>query len=292
MKRSLAMFFSALGMFLVAGSFLFVGRTQSLPAPTVDRVGFPTGYQQTFAKVFTFDNSQSRSVLVMWANPAATGVRADTVHKFPYGSIIIMETWPATLDANGNPVLDANGRFMMAAGATPSVAVMRKEKGFGVDYGILRTGEWEYASYHADGSTATPPSATGICAECHLTGATLAVNANSANIGEQWDYVFRPELFAVPTFGGGSGAVAQGLLQHYLFVPSAIHSQPGQVVTIYNDDQLLHHIVADDGSFDSGVLLPGASFAVTAGAAGSVTSYHCTLHSRMKGQVVADQPQQ
>jgi hypothetical protein len=30
----------------------------------------------------------------------------------------------------------------------------------------------------------------------------------------------------------------------------------GQVITIYNDDQLLHHIVADDGSFDSGVLLP------------------------------------
>src|SRR6516165_2532847 len=100
MKRSLAMFFAALGMFLVAGCYLFVGRTQSLPAPTVDRVGFPTGYQQTFTKVFTFDNYQSRAVLVMWANPAATGVRANTVNKFPYGSIIVMETWPATLDAN------------------------------------------------------------------------------------------------------------------------------------------------------------------------------------------------
>jgi plastocyanin len=68
--------------------------------------------------------------------------------------------------------------------------------------------------------------------------------------------------------------------------------QPGQVITVYNDDQLLHHIVADDGSFDTGVMQPGASFSVTAGAAGTAISYHCTLHSRMKGQVVVDAPQQ
>ena len=59
-------------------------------------------------------------------------------------------------------------------------------------------------------------------------------------------------------------------------------------------EELLSHIgiAGDDGSFDSGVLVPGASFAVTAGAPGSAISYHCTLHSRMKGQVVVDQPQQ
>jgi plastocyanin len=293
MKHKLVL---SIGTFMVLTEFFsFVGKTQSLPAPVVDRVGFPTGYQQTFIKVFTFDNYQSRSVLMMWANSTAASVTPATVFKFPYGSIIVMETYAAVTDANGNPVLDANGRFMIANGAVPSVAVMRKEKGFGVDYGIIRNGEWEYGAYHADGTTATPPSATGVCAACHLTGASangVPITANSVDIGKQWDYVFRPELFAVPSFGGGSGAVATGVLQHYLIVPSTIHAQPGQVVTVYNDDQLLHHIVADDGSFDTGVMNPGASFTVTAGAPGTVVSYHCTLHSRMKGQVVVDAPQQ
>jgi plastocyanin len=37
---------------------------------------------------------------------------------------------------------------------------------------------------------------------------------------------------------------------------------------------------------------PGGSFSVTAGAAGTTISYHCTLHSRMKGKIVVDGPQQ
>ena len=79
-------------------------------------------------------------------------------------------------------------------------------------------------------------------------------------------------------------------MQHYVFVPAAIHAQPGDTVTVYNYDQLIHRIVADDGSFDTGVMNPGASFTVKAGAAGTVISYHCTLHSRMKGSIVVDDP--
>ena len=295
MKIFLRVAIASFGMLLVTGSSSFIGKTQSLPAPTVDHVGFPAGYQQSFIKVFTFDNYQARSVLVMWANPTAASVTPASVFKFPYGSIIIMETWATAKDANGEPLLDANGRYVIADGAVPSVAVMRKEKGFGVDYGIIRNGEWEYAGYRADGTTATPPSATGVCAACHLEGASatgVPITANTVDIGKQWDYVFRPELFAVSGFGGGSGAIADGLLQHYLFVPATIHAQPGQVVTLYNDDQLLHRIVADDGSFDSGVLSPGSSFSVKAGNPGTTVSYHCILHSRMKGQVVVDAPQQ
>ena len=99
-------------------------------------------------------------------------------------------------------------------------------------------------------------------------------------------------MFATPRFGGGSGAVPSGVLQHYVFVPNTIHATPGQVVTVYNYDQILHHIVADDNSFDTGVMSPGASFAVKAGAPGSIISYHCVLHSRMKGKIVVDAAQQ
>jgi plastocyanin len=79
-------------------------------------------------------------------------------------------------------------------------------------------------------------------------------------------------------------------LDHYVFVPSTIHARPGQIITVYNSDQLLHRIVADNGSFDTGVMAPGSSFTVKAGETGTVISYHCVLHSRVKGQVIADLP--
>src|SRR5881397_1877009 len=131
------------------------------------------------------------------------------------------------------------------------------------------------------------PSGTGSCALCHLTGGSLTLSSESRNVGAQWDYVFRPDLY----FSRGSGAVPDGVLQHYVFVPSTIHARPGQTVTVYNSDQLVHRIVADNGSFDTGVMNPGSSFTVKAGqTAGAVISYHCVIHSRVKGQVVADLP--
>jgi plastocyanin len=301
MKSFLAVSTTAL-LLLGSGPLLFRGQTQTLPplpAPTVDRVGFPTDYQKTFLKVYTFDNFQNRQIRVVWANPIAASVTPDTVHRFPFGSVIVMETFGVMEDSKGEPILDPVGRFM-PNGNPPTIFVQRKERGFGADYGLIRNGNWEYASYRPDGSFATQPSGTGSCAACHLQGASgtavapggVPIAASTLDIGEQWDYVFRPELFATSKFGGGSGAVPSAVLQHYVFVPNTIHAQPGQVVTVYNYDQILHHIVADDNSFDAGVMNPGASFSVTAGAVGTTISYHCTLHSRMKGKMVVDGPQQ
>jgi plastocyanin len=302
MKRFFAVSTGILALLLGSGSLLFKARTQSLPplpAPTVDRIGFPTNYQNTFIKVYTFDNYQNRQIRVVWANPIAASVTPDTVNNFPYGSIIVMETYGVMEDANGEPLLDGNGRFIPNTNP-PTVFVQRKEQGFGIDYGLIRNGEWEYVAYRPDGTYSTPPSGTGSCAACHLQGASgtavapggVPIAANTVNLGEQWDFVFRPDLFATPRFGGGSGAVPNAVLQHYVFVPTTIHAQPGQVVTVYNYDQILHHIVADDNSFDAGVVKPGASFLVTAGASGTTISYHCTLHSRMKGKIVVDGSQQ
>jgi len=302
MKRLFAVSATAIGLVLATGLLVFQARTQSLPvlpAPTVDRVGFPTDYQNSFLKVYTFDNYQNRQIRIVWANSIATTVTPNTVHKFPFGSVIVMETYGVMEDASGEPILDTNGRFV-PNGTPPTVFVQRKEKGFGKDYGIIRNGDWEYVAYHPDGSYSTAPSGTGSCAACHLQGASgtaaapggVPIAANTVDIGEQWDYVFRPELFATANFGGGSGAVPSGILQHYVFVPNIIHAQPGQVVTVYNYDQILHHIVADDNSFDAGVMKPGSSFALKAGAPGTTISYHCTLHSRMKGKIVVDSPQQ
>jgi Cytochrome P460 len=289
MRKTVTVCYTALAsltLILVAGPLRFVGHTQTLPAPTVDHVGFPAGYRATYIRLYTFDNYQNRQIRVVFANPIAAAVPPGQVFNFPYGSIVLFESWSVKEDSFGEPFLDSNGRFVPDQLTT--LFVMRKERGLGTDYKELRNGEWEYVAYRPDGTYATQPSGTGSCALCHLTGGSLPLSPQSRNVGAQWDYVFRPDLY----FGNGSGAVPDGVLQHYVFVPSTIHARPSQTITVYNSDQLLHHIVADDGSFDTGVMGPGSSFTLKAGASGTAISFHCVLHSRVKGQVIADLPAQ
>jgi hypothetical protein len=285
MNRTLLVCLLSLGFAFFAASLWFVGHAQSsLPAPTFDRVGFPTGYKDTFKLFYVFDNYQNRQIRKVYGNSTAASVTPDSTFNFPYGSVVLFESYSVQEDAKGEPVLDLNGRFIPVNLTT--IFVMRKEQGFGEDYKELRNGEWEYVAYRPDGSYSTPPAGTGSCALCHLTGGSLNLTASSKNIGATWDYVFRPDLY----LSGGSGAVPDGVLQHYVFVPSTIHAQENQTVTVYNSDQLLHRIVADDNSFDTGIMTPGASFTLKAGKQGTVISYHCTLHSRMKGRIVVDPP--
>ncbi len=61
-------------------------------------------------------------------------------------------------------------------------------------------------------------------------------------------------------------------------------------VTWVNRDANIHRIVANDESFDTGDILPGAtSRAITAPAAGA--NYHCTIHPTMVGAIGAAQGQ-
>lgn len=263
MKRLWIAMLASPVLILIFGSPIFVGYTQSLPAPTVDRVGFPAGYRDTFKLFYVFDNYQNRQIRAVYGNSIAASVTPGQVFNFPYGSVLLFESYTVQENANGEPLLDANGRFIPNVFNT--IFVMRKERGFGVDYRELRNGEWEYVAYRPNGTYATPPSGTGSCALCHLTGGSLSLSAASQPIGAQWDYVFRPDLY----FGGGSGAVPDAVLQHYVFVPSTIHAQAGKTVTIYNSDQILHRIVGDDGSFDTGVMVPGSSFTIKAGSPGT-----------------------
>src|SRR5437867_12162834 len=153
MKRSLVGFVVAGTVVFVIASLFFVGYTQSLPAPTVDRVGFPTGYKDTYKLLYVFDNYQNRQIRKVYGNDVAASVSPGQVFNFPYGSIILFESYTVRQDSSGEPVLDANGRFIPVD--LTGVEVMRKERGFGVDYKELRNGEWEYGSYLPDGRTAT-----------------------------------------------------------------------------------------------------------------------------------------
>jgi len=78
--------------------------------------------------------------------------------------------------------------------------------------------------------------------------------------------------------------------------PLAVSLAGGGVVSWYNDDEepaggqyggsngTIHNIAADDLSFSSGSILPGARFQHTFQAAGSF-EYHCNIHPTMRGTI-------
>jgi len=147
-------------------------------APSEDRVGFPTNYQEDFKLMYIYDRVDNRQVRVVCGNDVAVSVKQG--EPFPHGSILVMETWRAKLDADGNMVKDSNGHFIRES--LGGIFVMRKEEGFGEAYQDLRTGEWEYVAYRPDESHLIPPQNTANCAACHLGS------------NEDKDWVFRTDI--------------------------------------------------------------------------------------------------
>ncbi len=75
-------------------------------------------------------------------------------------------------DGSGNVLLNSDGSPQR--GPVQHVDVMRREPGFGEAYGKNRAGEWEFVSYHDDGSYVKPPIASASCAACHIKSAGAA----------------------------------------------------------------------------------------------------------------------
>jgi plastocyanin len=149
---------------------------------------------------------------------------------------------------------------------------MRKERNFGTAYGPNRSGEWEYVAYRPDGTYATPPQNTASCSICHqLAGANR-------------DFVFRTNLF----HSKGTGALADGVIKNYRFLPGTLRVTAGATVTIYNADEAdFHTITADNGAFDSERVDLGGSFSVTLNQPGRY-DFHCNRHPRMRGTIIVD----
>jgi nitrite reductase (NO-forming) len=68
------------------------------------------------------------------------------------------------------------------------------------------------------------------------------------------------------------------------YVPSNVNIQPNSKIIWKNDDTAVHTATADDDSFDTGIISPGSSKSVIVKGQGTI-SYHCTIHSWMKGKI-------
>ena len=73
-------------------------------------------------------------------------------------------------------------------------------------------------------------------------------------------------------------------IRDFSFEPTQLSVEPGTTVTWTNEGNEPHHVTADNGLFDSGMLYPGDSYSVQFDGVGTV-SYYCTIHPSMTGGI-------
>ena len=91
---------------------------------------------------------------------------------------------------------------------------------------------------------------------------------------------------ASPGSGSGSASTISivGTRGAQSFNPSPATVAQGSSISWRNADGVVHHLVANDGSFDTGDIAPGAtSAALTLNGDGA--NYHCTIHPTMVGSI-------
>ena len=113
-------------------------------------------------------------------------------------------------------------------------------------------------------TAAATPAATPVMPDMTATAAPAGSDSGSA----------------APATGGSAVSLA-----NYAFSPTSLTVAAGTTVTWTNNDTAAHTVTADDGSFDSGNLAPGATFTFTFATAGSV-AYHCNYHPNMVATIV------
>jgi hypothetical protein len=109
-----------------------------------DKVAFPADFKKGVLYT-TVDRADNKQVREFFAAPAAIEA-AKKGEPMPSGTVLTMVQYSAQLDPQGNPVKDANGRFMK--GNLVGYAIMEKRTGWGGEYpDNVRNGEWEYQAF-------------------------------------------------------------------------------------------------------------------------------------------------
>jgi plastocyanin len=98
-------------------------------------------------------------------------------------------------------------------------------------------------------------------------------------------------LVAVLALAIGAHAQAAATVQitRTGFVPKSVTVKDGDTVTWRNADTVEHQVVADNGSFASAVLKPGATYSFTFKRGGRFP-YHDALHPKLRGVVTVSGP--
>jgi hypothetical protein len=135
--------------------------------PTPTRVVLPKDFATTFQRYDMVDKVDRKIVRYLYVNKDALA-KVTPGEPFPDGIVLVMEDHEVALEAGGAPIKGANGR-LQPTGRIKAIAVMEKRAGWG-ETNLFPpekdNGDWEYASFKADGSA--NPVKLDACYACHL----------------------------------------------------------------------------------------------------------------------------
>jgi plastocyanin len=236
-----------------------------------DKIAFPAKYKDgvLYTIADRYDVKQYRE---LYASAAAVQA-AKEGKPLPSGTVLTLIQYKAQVDAQGNPVKDAKGRFMK--GDLIAYAVMEKRTGWGAEYPEdIRNGEWEYAVFTADGKFNEKANYKA-CFQCHKPH-------------DQMDFVISYPAMAGRTMVASAAPAPAGSIGvnigAFTFGPPGITINPGKTVTWTNTDESPHQITVAGTPLKTGLLLKGQNASLTFKDEG-VFSYNCALHPNMKGSV-------
>jgi len=167
------------GTWKIHRDYAHPGAPNSANATTAagDRVVLPVDYRSAFTGLGVAFNEGSSEITATYANATAVSVERATQLPYPDGAVFLMEFARGLRDGEGQLMRDPTGRVLK--GEILHIDVMRKGRGSGESTSDVHAGEWEFASYRADGTVAVASSNAAHCAACHR------------NAGVENDFVFR-----------------------------------------------------------------------------------------------------
>jgi plastocyanin len=248
-----------------------LGAVASRSSAGPEKIVFPAKFKEgvLYTIADRYDVKQYRELYT-----SAAAVQAAKEGKpLPSGTVLTLIQYKAQVDAQGNPVKDAKGRFMK--GDLIAYAVMEKRTGWGTEYGDdIRNGEWEYAVFGADGKFNDKANYKA-CFQCHKPH-------------DQMDFVISYPAMAGRTMVASAAPAPPGSLGinigAFTFGPPGVTITPGKTVTWTNTDDSPHQISVAGTALKTGLLLKGQNASLTFKDEG-VFNYNCALHPNMNGTV-------
>ena len=235
-----------------------------------DLIAFPANWKSgvLYTIVDRHDVKQYRE---LYATPAAIEA-AKAGKPLPSGTVLTLLQYKAQVDAQGNPIKDANGRFVK--GDLIAYAVMEKRTGWGAEYPAeLRNGEWEYSVFNHE-QKFNDKANYKACFQCHKPH-------ESRDFVFSYDAMAGKQMAAATAMATGDHAVK---IAGFAFGPAKVTVPAGKPVTWTNTDDSPHQIVVTGTPMKSDFLMKGQSHTQTFDREGTF-NYVCGLHPSMKGAV-------
>jgi len=212
------------------------------------------------------------------------------------GALSLLGEVKAFQDAGGTGEAGAAGSVGAALAVTPRLDVSG-------DFGGLLTPDGGRSVWSAGLSILIPGSPHTLSLHATNGGATTlqgstqrkVIGSESMRIGfvftiplgsaRQWASIFRRNAAQTPEVPAGADALVH--LRQIALEPVEIRVSAGQSVAWLNHDPLVHTITADDGSWESGNMAPGATFLRRFDRPGRYP-YHCLPHPQMRGVIIVE----